>query len=130
MQKIKTIGDGFLGVAGLADPDPNPALTLLQCGLDLIADAAGHPAGWQVRVGVHVGPVVTGVLGKTQFSFDLWGHTVNAASPGRGPRPARPGDAQRRRLAGAWPGVAAGEQREVVARGIGVMTVWDFTRWT
>jgi len=129
VQKIKTIGDGFLGVAGLPEADPNPALTLLRCGLDLIADATGHPAGWQVRVGVHVGPVVTGVLGKVQFSFDVWGHTVNMANRVEGhgvPGRVTLSDDAWRCVAG----LAAGEPREVVARGIGVTTVWDFSRWT
>ncbi len=128
VQKVKTIGDGFLGLAGLPEPDPNPALTLLKCGLDLIADAADHPAGWRVRVGVHVGPVVSGILGKTQFSFDVWGHTVNMANRVEGH--GLPG---RVTLSDdAWKcldGLAIGESREVVARGIGVMTVWDFARW-
>jgi CheY-like chemotaxis protein len=128
VQKVKTIGDGFLGLTGLAEPDPNPALTLLKCGLDLIADTIGQPAGWQVRVGVHVGPVVTGVLGKTQFSFDVWGHTVNVASRveghGRPNRVTLSDDAWR-----CVADVADGEERQVVARGIGVMTVWDFVRW-
>jgi class 3 adenylate cyclase len=128
VQKVKTIGDGFLGLAGLPEADPNPALTLLKCGLDLIADAADHPAGWQVRVGVHVGPVVSGVLGKTQFSFDVWGHTVNMANRVEGH-----GRAGRVTLSDdAWKclaGMAIGESREVVARGIGLMTVWDFDRW-
>jgi adenylate cyclase len=128
VQKVKTIGDGFLGLAGLPDPDPNPARTLLRCGLDLIADAAAHPAGWQVRVGLHVGPVVTGVLGKTQFSFDVWGHTVNMASRVEGhglPGRVTLSDDAWRCVAGQ----AVGEPREVVARGIGTMTVWDFVRW-
>lgn len=128
VQKVKTIGDGFMGVAGLSDPDPNPALTLLRCALDLVADAACHPAGWSVRAGIHVGPVVTGVLGKTQFSFDLWGHTVNAAA--RVESNGRPGRVTLSDT--AWQelgGVAMGDERQVVARGIGVMTVWDFVRW-
>jgi class 3 adenylate cyclase len=128
VQKIKTIGDAFLGVAGLPDPDANPALTLLRCGLDLIADTADHPAGWRVRVGVDVGPVVSGVLGQTQFGFDVWGHTVNVAAriEGQG-RPGRVtlSDAAWRLLGGA----AVGEERQIAARGIGVLTVWDFERW-
>lgn len=128
VQKIKTIGDAFLGVAGLLDPDPNPALTLLRCGLDLVQDVLTHPIGWKVRVGVHVGPVVTGILGQQQFSFDLWGHTVNAAAriEGHG----RPGSVTL--SSEAWQalgGVAVGEARDVVARGIGLMSVWDFLHW-
>jgi class 3 adenylate cyclase len=128
VQKIKTIGDGFLAVAGLPDPDPNPAATLVRCGLDLIADAARHPAGWSVRVGVHIGPVVAGVLGKVQFSFDVWGHTVNAANRVEGL--GRPGFVTLSDEAWQLLGRSAvGERREVEARGIGTIMVWDFERW-
>jgi class 3 adenylate cyclase len=71
---------------------------------------------------------VSGVLGKTQFSFDVWGHTVNVASRVEGH--GRPG---RVTLSDdAWQCVAdraVGEERQVVARGVGVMTVWDFAGW-
>jgi class 3 adenylate cyclase len=40
--------------------------------------AAGH--GWDLRVGIHVGPVVAGVIGRRQYSFDIWGDTVNMAA--------------------------------------------------
>ncbi len=125
--KIKTVGDAFLAVAGLPDPDPHPARTLLKCGLGLIADTAGHPAGWQVRVGVHVGPVVSGLLGRTQVGFDVWGHTVNVAARVEGH--GRPGrvtltDEAWRTLDGV-----TGEGRQVAARNIGVLTVWDFAGW-
>ena len=129
VQKIKTIGDAFLGVAGLLDPDPNPALTLLRCGLDLVQDVVTHPIGWKVRVGVDVGPVVTGILGQQQFSFDLWGHTVNASARIEGlgkPGTVTLSDAAWQSLHGA----AVAESRQVIARGIGVMNVWDFVRWT
>lgn len=128
VQKVKTIGDGFLGLAGIPDADPNPALTLVRCALDLIADTADHPTGWRVRVGIHVGPVVTGVLGRTQFAFDVWGHTVNAAA--RVESHGKPGRVTL--SAEAWDlleGTAIGEARDVVARGIGVMTVWEFEKW-
>jgi class 3 adenylate cyclase len=126
VQKIKTVGDAFMAAAGLTDADPNPALSLVKCGLDLIAAAAEHPAGWAVRVGVHVGPVVTGVLGQTQFSFDVWGHTVNAAArmesngvPGR----VTLSDEAWRDVAA----VAAAVPRTVGAKGLGELTVWDVT---
>ena len=46
-----------------------------------MVDAANkHPAGWHVRVGVHQGPVVAGIMGKRSFVFDLWGDTVNVAA--------------------------------------------------
>lgn len=125
-QKIKTVGDAFMAVAGLNDTDANPALTLLRCGMDLIADAAAHSAKWPVRVGIHVGPVVTGVLGQTQFTFDVWGHTVNAAA-----RMESNGIPGRVTLSGeAWADVgdaADAEPRDAVVKGLGSVTVWDVT---
>ncbi len=125
VQKIKTVGDAFMAVAGLDGADPNPALSLLKCGVDLIADAAAHPAKWTVRVGVNVGPVVSGVLGQTQFSFDVWGHTVNAAA-----RMESNGIPGRVTLSeAAWDDVkelATGTPRQVEVKGLGTTTVWDF----
>jgi len=129
VQKIKTIGDAFMGVAGLTGGCVNPALSLLTCGLNFLEDARSHPAGWQVRVGIHVGPVVTGVLGRVQFSYDVWGHTVNAAS--RVESHGLPGRVSLSTEAWAMLGGAAvGEPREVAARGLGLVTVWDFVRWS
>ena len=125
VQKIKTIGDSFMAVAGLGDDDPNPALSLLRCGLDLIVDTAKHPAGWAVRVGVHVGPLVAGVLGQTQFTFDVWGHTVNAAA-----RMESNGLPGRVTLSeDAWAAVkslAEADERTVPAKGLGTVSVFDF----
>ena len=128
VQKIKTIGDSFMGAVGLSAPSANPARVLTECALDFVADTAGNPAGWQVRIGIEVGPVVTGVLGKSQFGFDVWGHTVNSAS--RTESNGLPGRVTL--SAGAWESLgdaAEGEPREVAARGLGRVTVWDFVRW-
>jgi class 3 adenylate cyclase len=124
VQKIKTIGDAFMAVAGLDGNDTNPALALLNCGRDLIREAANHPAGWGVRVGVHVGPVVSGVLGQTQFSFDVWGHTVNAAA-----RMESNGVVGKITLSpDAYADVkdhVVAETRQVSAKGLGNVTVYD-----
>lgn len=80
MEKIKTIGDAYLSVAGLLRVTENPVLDSLRCGLGMIAATRTLPAGWQIRVGVHCGPVVAGVVGRQKYQYDVWGDTVNAAA--------------------------------------------------
>jgi class 3 adenylate cyclase len=89
LEKIKTIGDSFMATAGLLTPATNPALNCIRCGLAMIARAQALPPHWQLRVGVHVGPVIAGVVGRRKYQYDVWGDTVNtaarmeqAASPG------------------------------------------------
>ncbi len=80
LQKIKTIGDAFMATGGLLDPLANPVEAAVRCGFDLLAAGARAEPPWEVRVGVHVGDVVAGIMGQRQFSFDLWGDTVNTAA--------------------------------------------------
>ena len=80
LQKIKTIGDAFMAAAGLLRPLDSPVLSCVRAGLEMIAAARGLAAGWDVRVGVHVGPVIAGILGHRQYLFDLFGDTVNTAA--------------------------------------------------
>ncbi|HZT43869.1 MAG TPA: adenylate/guanylate cyclase domain-containing protein [Chthonomonadaceae bacterium] len=80
LQKIKTIGDAFMATAGLLKPVENPVLCSVRCGLEMIAATRRLSAAWNVRVGIHVGPVVAGVVGHRQYLFDLWGDTVNTAA--------------------------------------------------
>jgi class 3 adenylate cyclase/CheY-like chemotaxis protein len=80
MYKIKTIGDSFMSTAGLIQPSPNPVVSAVRCGLEMVQAAKQLPAGWDVRVGIHAGPVVAGVVGRKQYLYDLWGDTVNTAA--------------------------------------------------
>jgi adenylate cyclase len=80
LEKIKTIGDAFMATAGLLRYVENPALSAAECGLAMVEAANKHPSGWRVRVGVHQGPVVAGIMGQRSFVFDLWGDTVNVAA--------------------------------------------------
>jgi adenylate cyclase len=80
MYKIKTIGDSFMSTAGLLQPLANPVANAARCGLEMVETARRLPAGWDVRVGIHVGPVVAGVVGRKQYLYDLWGDTVNTAA--------------------------------------------------
>ena len=80
LQKVKTIGDAFMAAAGLLRKAENPVLNCVKSGLEMVSAAKDSPAGWTVRVGVHSGAVMAGVLGHRQYLFDLWGDTVNTAA--------------------------------------------------
>ncbi|MDV3297109.1 MAG: adenylate/guanylate cyclase domain-containing protein [Brachybacterium paraconglomeratum] len=85
VEKIKTIGDAYMVVAGAPDPRPGHVQALARLALamreelDAVATETGQD--WlQVRIGIDTGPVVAGVIGRHRFSYDLWGDTVNTAS--------------------------------------------------
>jgi class 3 adenylate cyclase/CheY-like chemotaxis protein len=80
VDKIKTIGDAFMAVAGLLRSVPSPVLQCVRFGLEMFAVLQRLPTKWDVRVGIHAGPVVAGILGRRQYQFDLWGDTVNTAA--------------------------------------------------
>jgi len=80
VEKIKTIGDAFMGAAGLLRTVDNPVLACVRCGVEMIAACQAMANGWNLRVGIHFGPVVAGKIGKRQYQYDLWGDTVNTAA--------------------------------------------------
>jgi class 3 adenylate cyclase len=84
LEKIKTIGDAYMVVAGLPDPGPDHAAAVAEMALAMRAEVAGRcdPSGQPlaVRIGIDTGPVIAGVIGTSRFSYDLWGDTVNTAS--------------------------------------------------
>jgi adenylate cyclase len=80
LDQIKSIGDGVLAAANLFQPTNDPVMACLCCTLGLARAAKLNPARWQIRVGIHIGSVVAGVVGRTKLSFDLWGDTVNIAA--------------------------------------------------
>ncbi len=79
-EKIKTIGDAYMAVAGLQDAQPDHAQRLAQLALDMVALVRATYPDFQIRVGLHSGEVVAGVIGTSKFSYDLWGDTVNLAA--------------------------------------------------
>jgi len=84
LEKIKTIGDAYMVAAGLPEPMADHAERAVDLGLAMI-DAASRVGpvsrdGCVLRIGVHSGPVVAGVIGRRKFAFDVWGDTVNVAS--------------------------------------------------
>lgn len=80
MEKIKTIGDAFLATAGLLHPVENGVLAAVRCAGAMIETSLKLKPGWAVRIGIHTGPVVAGIIGRRQYAFDLWGDTVNTAA--------------------------------------------------
>jgi class 3 adenylate cyclase len=83
LEKIKTIGDNYMVVGGLTETRGDHALSIVRLGLAMLDEAARHEAlgrPLQLRIGVHSGPVVGGVIGTRKLAFDLWGDTVNVAS--------------------------------------------------
>lgn len=80
LEKIKTIGDSFMATAGLLHPMADPALATVCCGLEMIEHVRGHHPAWQLRAGIHVGPVSAGVVGHRKYQYDVWGDTVNTAA--------------------------------------------------
>ncbi|MEO8068974.1 MAG: adenylate/guanylate cyclase domain-containing protein [Flavobacteriales bacterium] len=88
IEKIKTIGDAYMAAGGLPTPNTTHATDVIRAALEMrnfIAEgkarkiAAGLPY-FEIRIGIHTGPVVAGIVGVKKFSYDIWGDTVNTAS--------------------------------------------------
>ncbi len=84
LEKIKTIGDAYMVVGGLPQPNPDHAAAVADMALDMqrAIDEFNQVTGesFKMRIGIHTGPVVAGVIGLKKFIYDLWGDTVNIAS--------------------------------------------------
>jgi adenylate cyclase len=84
IEKIKTIGDSYMAVCGLPTPRPNHARMAARFALDMVAATARLrsrlPVPFTIRVGLHSGPVMAGVIGTRKFAYDVWGDTVNVAA--------------------------------------------------
>ena len=84
LEKIKTIGDSYMAAAGLPLPQLDHVDRAVLMGLDMVAVmpelCTELGLSLDVRVGVHTGPVLAGVIGTRKFAYDIWGDTVNVAS--------------------------------------------------
>jgi len=84
IEKIKTIGDAWMGASGLPEFSADHAIRMIRFARTLIQQVKNFREetgmNLQVRIGIHSGPVVAGVIGKDKYAYDLWGHTVNLAS--------------------------------------------------
>lgn len=88
LEKLKTIGDAYMCAAGIPTPRADHALLAARAAWDMQAymrasvaeqEARGEPC-WRLRIGIHSGPLMAGVIGHKKFAYDIWGDTVNVAS--------------------------------------------------
>ena len=127
LEKIKTIGDAYMAVAGAPHARSDHASAALDLGVAILRAAdewrSAHDVPLQLRVGLASGPVVAGVIGERRFLFDLWGDTVNTAA--RMESTGVPGRVQL--SAGTWHLVRDTrrfDRREVDVRGLGRLTTY------
>ena len=83
VEKIKTIGDAYMAVAGLDAGAANGSAAVVAAAdlaLDMLAELRDSGLGWSMRIGLHSGPVVAGIIGARKFAYDVWGDAVNVAS--------------------------------------------------
>lgn len=84
LEKIKTIGDAYMVVGGLPEPQENHASAIAEMALDMQTAIENfnqkHHTNLNMRIGINTGPVVAGVIGTKKFIYDLWGDAVNTAS--------------------------------------------------
>lgn len=88
LEKIKTMGDGYMAAGGVPIPNGSNPVDAVNAGLEMLRfinqvkeenKKSGKPP-WEIRIGIHTGPVIAGVIGKTKFTYDIWGSTVNIAN--------------------------------------------------
>jgi adenylate cyclase len=88
LEKIKTIGDAYMCAGNIPSPDPDHAYKIIKAAIEIqefmeqynvLRSQKGLQA-WEIRIGLNIGPVVAGVVGKKKYAYDIWGGAVNVAS--------------------------------------------------
>lgn len=88
LEKIKTIGDGYMAAGGIPLPNTSNPVDSVNAALEMVRSVenirkanskSGKPL-WDIRIGIHTGDLIAGVIGKNKFAYDIWGSAVNTAS--------------------------------------------------
>jgi adenylate cyclase len=88
VEKIKTIGDSYMCAGGLPAPNTTNPVDVVKCGIEICRFMHNYKQSrmeqnqpfFEVRIGIHTGPVVSGIVGLKKFAYDIWGDTVNTAA--------------------------------------------------
>ena len=88
LEKLKTIGDSYMCASGIPQPSPTHALDAVLAAREILQfmelrkqhKFAQNIPYWDLRIGIHSGPLLAGVIGNKKFVYDVWGDTVNTAS--------------------------------------------------
>ena len=128
VEKIKTIGDAYMAVAGVPTPVPDHAQRCVRLALDMLVVISRlreiQGLDLHIRIGIATGPLMAGVIGTQKFSYDVWGDTVNLASRLEGASERgriQISDATYKALDGEIP---CQERGEIEVRGAGRQLVW------
>ncbi len=88
IEKIKTIGDAYMCAGGLPDKNSTNPIEVILAAIEMqqymkhsnLTQKKTNKDFWELRIGVHTGPVISGIVGRKKLSFDIWGDSVNIAS--------------------------------------------------
>ena len=88
IEKIKTIGDAYMAAGGLSNSNSTETENVVKAALEILhfiekgrsKKIAENKPFFEIRIGIHTGPVVAGIVGVNKFSYDIWGDTVNTAN--------------------------------------------------